>query len=68
MSEKLVQFYIALTNAITESGRARSHRGATFVEYMLMAAIAVAVFIFLGGRIEGLFSDVISNISDAING
>ena len=48
--------------------RVRSHRGATFIEYLLLAAIAVVLFGVIGVALRGSFDTILSRIRTALGG
>jgi Flp pilus assembly pilin Flp len=47
--------------------RVRSHRGATFIEYLLLAAIAVVLFGVIGFALRGAFDGILQSIRDALS-
>lgn len=45
----------------------RSGRGATFIEYMLLAAIAVLLFVAIYAGLNGAFGNILNSVRDALN-
>jgi Flp pilus assembly pilin Flp len=47
---------------------ARSRRGATFIEYALLAAIAVAIFLVAGPFLINIFNTILGRVQSGVNG
>ena len=52
---------------LTPAAAGRARRGATFIEYMLLAAIAVVLGLAIWTALGGSFDGVLQEIQDALN-
>lgn len=69
----LATIYTAIARLFTMGSTAtlavvpvRRRRGATFIEYALLAAIALAVFLALGGPLSNLMTGIVNKIKSTI--
>lgn len=62
--EQMLRLYTALLAGATT--RARKGRGATLIEYMLLAAMAAALVIFLNQFMGGLIVEIREKIQGAV--
>ena len=68
----LTRLYLAIASVLTgepmlQPATSRARRGAINIEYMLLAAIAVALFWIFRSQLTGVFSNVLERISSALN-
>ena len=69
ISEFLTHTYVRSTTALS-TGRhrlARQRRGVTFIEYAILAAIAVAVGVFLYPFMVDLFKNIFGKVNNVTN-
>lgn len=69
----LTAIYATIARIVTMDGTsqlalvpARRRRGATFIEYALLAGIAVIVFLAISGPLRNLMTGIIDSVSDAL--
>lgn len=75
--ETMIRLYLALVGILARAAAtlapqpqlavARARRGAGFLEYMMVAALAVAAFVALKLIFPSVLSGLLDNIKNAIN-
>ncbi len=52
----------------TVPAQSRTRRAATFIEYSLLAAIALVLFFLMRNQLSNIFGNLFDRIADAISG